>query len=79
VLLLLLLLGEILSFVSVASVVTLALAVTPSVMASSAMPKPAAESVAANNNRREIASGLFLVLFSIREIMKYNHILDLFN
>jgi hypothetical protein len=42
------------------------------------MPKPAAESVAANN-RREIASGLFLVLFSIREIMKYNRILDFFN
>jgi hypothetical protein len=47
-------------------------------MASSAMPKPAAANVAANNSR-EIASGLFLVLFSIRQSMKYNGILDLFN
>jgi hypothetical protein len=42
------------------------------------MPKPAAANVAANNNR-EITSGLFLVLFSIRQSMKYNSILDLFN
>jgi hypothetical protein len=33
----------------------------------------------AANDSREIARGLFLVLFSIRQRMKYNGILDLFN
>jgi hypothetical protein len=69
VLLLLLRVGEILSFVSVASVVTLALAVTPCVVvASSAMPKPAAANVAVTQSR-EIANGLLLVLFSMHHRM----------
>ena len=76
--LLLLLLDAILSFCSVA-LILLALAVKPCiVVASSAMPKPAAANAAVTHSR-EIANGLFLVLFSMHHGLMQNGTLNLFN
>jgi Kef-type K+ transport system membrane component KefB len=48
------------------------------VVVSSAMPKPAAAN-AAVTHIREIANGLFLVLFFMHHGMMYNDTLNLFN
>jgi hypothetical protein len=61
------------------SVGVLALAVKPCiVVVSSAMPKPAAANAAVTHSR-EIANGLFLVLFFMHHGIMYNGTLNLFN
>ena len=79
---LLLLVGAILSFVSVeppVGILALALITCVVVDNKAAMPKPAAANVV-DNNSREIASILlFLILFSIGYGIKQDGSLDLFN
>ena len=81
--LLLLSVGAIVSFVSAVLLVTivLAFALITCVVVDSivTMPKPTAAYIA-DNNSNEIASGFFLILFSIRHIVSSRrYTLDLFN